>query len=68
MNFLDNTDIKLSKQFLKKGYIIHKVKNLEALLYLQNKVIKETKLKKNRNQKATPSVRLRPAQMLQKSR
>tara|TARA_Y100001970_G_C14020912_1_gene743479 strand:+ start:191 stop:985 length:795 start_codon:yes stop_codon:yes gene_type:complete len=51
MNFLDNKDIKLSKQFIKKGYIIHKVKNLEALLYLQNQVIKETKLKKNRNQK-----------------
>ncbi len=50
MNLLDQKDIKLGNEFIKKGFIIHKVKNLDALLYLQNRIIKETKLKKNQNQ------------------
>ena len=49
MNFLTKNDIKQGTEFKKKGYLILNVKKQEYLNYIQNKVIKSTQFKLNKN-------------------
>ena len=51
MNFLNTKDIKLSEEFKEKGFVIHGIKKLDSLEYIQNKVIKSTRIKIKKHQK-----------------
>ena len=48
MNFLNTKDIKLGTEFKKKGFVIIDVKNVSSLHYLQDKIIKSTRLDYNK--------------------